>query len=121
MLKKGMINDEIIKNRMSGWYSGNINETEADKGEFAGISHKSVIPPVANEIPSLNEESIMIDILNFPGSKITERYERLKLNKRQGNMTKNRLIMKGYAEKKLITTSRGWFLLLNLTQKFSPY
>lgn len=61
--------------------------------------------------------SLLADIFLNPLSGITQRYKRLKLNAKYGNIFKNQLIAQGCIQPRKIITKKGWITLFDLTQK----
>jgi hypothetical protein len=63
------------------------------------------------------EELLVKDILDRPGSGVSERYTRLGLSAYQGNLAKGRLLNKGLIREKEVRTRTGRVKVLELTPK----
>jgi len=60
---------------------------------------------------------LLVDILEYPFSAITKRYERLGFNPKTGNQFKNQLIVEDCIRPEKIVTTKGWITLFGLKQK----
>ena len=65
------------------------------------------------------ETKLLLDILQYPNSKIVERYKRIGLNEYQGNKTQKKLVEKGLIESLTLKDLEGnyWGKTLRLTEK----
>jgi len=63
------------------------------------------------------EYRLLIDILRYPFSNITQRYKRLKLHSKLGNKCRKKLIFTKCVMPRKIITGKGWITLFELTKK----
>lgn len=122
-VQKGIITDEYIKNMMAGYFAS-TKPVASDFSKYGGISacHDNPVPKCEkSEIPYPNNKLFLIDVYEHPTSKIVERYDRLKLNVRTGNIAKNYLLYNGLITCGKITSSKGMTKILQLTAKGIDY
>ncbi|MDM8536042.1 hypothetical protein QUF70_04750, partial [Desulfobacterales bacterium HSG17] len=104
-----------------GDFPGNLKENtpvstgNALKSEFKG----GILLPVNSKEDKreLPEYRLLIDILRYPFSNITQRYKRLKLHSKLGNKCRKNLIFKKCVMPRKIITGKGWITLFELTKK----
>lgn len=110
-IKKGVVTDKAIKAKMAGYF-GYSQPLTAKFGQNGGISagHKEA------ELTDI-EKGLVIDVVNDPFRGIVNRYKRLNISTRNGNVIKKALIEKGLIKQQKIITKNGWIVLLELTKK----
>jgi len=112
-LKKGLVTDKAIKAKMGGYfgYSGLAELKESGIGGIPPGDKKKEL-----ELTNI-EERFIIEILNNPFTGIVNRYKRLKISTRNGNVVKELLIKKGIIKAKQIISKSGWIVLIEVTKK----
>jgi hypothetical protein len=111
-IKKGTVTDEILREKMIGYFS----HLHGNQALLQGVTHISKPAEVEKE-----EKILLIDILKYPFSSIVKRYEKLNLNRRKGNIIKDKLIKKGYIKPKEIKMNKGRMILFELIEKAKKY
>jgi hypothetical protein len=111
-IKKGIVTDEILRERTIRYFY----KFQANKPIVQDITRISESAKICEE-----EKVLLIDILKYPFSSITKRYEKLNLNRRKGNSIKNKLIKKGYIKPEEIKLNRGRIMLFKHTEKAQKY
>ncbi len=112
-IKKGYITDDWLRVNTPGYLPGISDGNRPAKAGYLPTDkyreeEKGKHPP---------HYTLLSDIFTDPLSSITQRYKRLKLNPKYGNIYKNRLISEGCIQQKKIITGKGWITLFELTQK----
>jgi hypothetical protein len=105
-VRKGTVTDDSIRGRMVRYFT----QLQGKQSTIQGITHISKSDRIDD-----GEKVLLIDILKYPFSSITQRYERLNLNRRKGNTIKDKLINKGYIKSEEIKLSNGRIMLFMLT------
>jgi hypothetical protein len=110
-VKKGLVTDKEVKAKMGGYF-GYSKPVTAKFGQNGGISagHKEA------ELTHI-EKGLIIDVVNDPFGGIVNRYKRLDISTRNGNVIKKSLIKKGLIKQQKIISKNGWIVLLGLTKK----
>jgi len=127
IIKKGSIDDEKLKNLMQPYFT--VSRTKEAQDELCGKFQASpengklerlydvnINDDYTKEKITKNEQKMLIDVINNPGSGIVERYNRLKLSRRKGNNTKLLLIKNDIIKEIPIITKKGKVMLLELTK-----
>jgi len=110
-IRKGLVTDKAVKEKMGG-YSGYSQPLAAKFGQNGGISagHKRA------DLTDI-ERRLVIDVINDQFGGIVNRYKRLEISTRNGNVVKKSLIKKGLIKQQKIVSKNGWIVLLELTKK----
>jgi len=111
-IKKGTMTDESIRERMVGYFYKFQGNQPLNQG-VTDISKKDIV--------NNGEKLLLIDILKFPFSSITTRYQKLNLNRRKGNAIKDWLVNQGYIQPEEIKLSNGRIMLFRLTAKAQQF
>jgi hypothetical protein len=132
-VSKGSTTDEMIKERMTGFYRNNFgysderydlsspeNQNRVIRDSLAGEKREKEGPknlPAEEEGISGMEMLMLKDILKNGFSTTTERYQRLGLNAYQGNKIKTGLDEKGLIEIRGLAVRTGRIKMFELTEK----
>jgi len=111
-IKKGVITDEILRESMIRYFG----YSQGNQPLIQDITHISKSAKIDDE-----EKILLIDILKYPFSSITKRYDKLNLNRRKGNSVKDKLLKKEYIKPEEIKLSNGRIMLFKLTEKAQQY
>ncbi len=114
-VRKGKVKDEDVEERMRSY----LQKLKAENSKFNSFR------PIYSEDNNRGkrskysdaEEKLLLDILKFPTSSITQRYKRLGLNPKYGNYYKNLLVEKEIIEPVRIITRKGFVVLFEITEK----
>jgi hypothetical protein len=118
-VEKGVITDEWLKINKGGYLShASDGKSHENEGYLRGEDIKPEIPEIGKNPPIVSPpQKLLADILHYPLSGVTERYNRLNFNARHGNQYKKMLVSEGLIETRIIKTRSGWTILFELTQK----
>jgi len=110
-IKKGSVTDEMVR-RVMARYSANSSSEKPVQ------SHQQPIPavPKTNELTDIEKE-FLIQVYKYPLNGTVQKYRRIALSRRKGNLIKQNLIKKGLIISKPILTKNGTFMLMELTDK----
>ena len=88
-----------------------------EKSKSAILIPDNINVPNRKSHLKLPKYKLLIDILKYPLSTITQRYKRLKLHSKLGNKCRKDLIAEKCILPRKIITSKGWITLFELTRK----
>lgn len=120
-VEKGKISDDEIRRRFRS-YSAESEvvrvESEVSKviSEIRGLVNKERSGGASEEL-SEEERKLLEDIACFPISGVVERYERIGLNRYQGNKVQRSLLSKGLIAWRTLSTRNGRIKVLVLTSE----
>jgi len=95
--------------------TGNKLEKESEGGLLSSVNIKKNKRKYPDK--SWPQHRLLIDILKYPFSTITQRYKRLKLYVKLGNKYRKDLISGKCVQPRKIITGKGWITLFELTRK----
>ena len=128
-LNKGTVQDQDVRRAREGWTEGFSEEILARRGppEPPAASGGEIRPSRGadkgegkkdeGEVGAGAEGLLMKDILERPGSGVSERYARLGFSAYRGNLAKSRLLKKGLVQEREVRTRSGRVKVLELTQE----
>ena len=121
-VKKGIVTDDWLRVNTPAYLSHVSEGNRPQEARYLPPHNnredgKGKHPPQKTPETLKGHHRLLVDILIEPLSGITERYKRLKLNPKYGNMHRNRLVSEGCIRPRKIITNRGWITLFDLTQK----
>lgn len=115
-VRKGAVSDEDVRKLMKRFVTENRGN-ENSQIRMSAESDKNTPREESRQQIPVNARVLLRDVHRFPGSPVTERYERTGLNAYQGNRAKERLLAEGLIREAPIPTRRGRIRSLELTEK----
>jgi hypothetical protein len=112
-VKRGMITDEWLKSNMRGYFQ---QPSDAKSDEKGGYFHGDEKEDDFRKYPKM-QESLLADIFLNPLSGVTQRYKRLGIDSKAGNLCKNEMAENNFIRQKKIIMKTGWITLFELTEK----
>lgn len=112
-VKKGMITDDWLKANMRGYFQQSSDAKSDEKGGYFQGDEKEVD---FRKYPKL-QESLLVDIFMNPLSGVTQRYKRLGIDSKAGNLCKDEMAENNFIRQKKIIMKTGWINLFELTEK----
>lgn len=110
-IKKGIVTDKMIKDRMAGYFPDTSAKSPAE-----GSNRE--IPPASENTEVLDtEREFLIQAYKHPLNGTVEKYKRLGLSRKRGHKLRQSLIEKGLLQIKSISTRTGKIVLMELTDK----
>jgi len=116
--EKGTFDDVELKRIISSYYSEyrDISGCSANPEVISVISKPDIYSPLSD-----NELIMLMDVYEHQISKITERYDRLGLNYRAGNESKDFLLKKGMISFEDVSIKNGRIKILKITDNGKDY
>ena len=112
-VKRGMITDEWLKANMRGYFQQSSDAKSDEKGGYFQGDKKE---DENRKYPKM-QERLLTDIFLNPLSGVTQRYKRLGIDSKAGNLCKNEMAENNFIRQKKIIMRTGWINLFELTDK----
>ena len=117
-IKKGNITDSDIKKHMRSYYGerDTLHHDPGNRGTIRDINGDVKKEEIETTLTDI-ERLFLEDIAKNPVSGVVARYERLRINRYQGNKIQNSLIQKGFISWRPVSTKKGRLKVLVLTDR----
>lgn len=118
-LKKGIVADQDVKEKMKGYYTriGLENPEDGFPEDVREIRPSDNKTKSSVSLLEKGSKALLEDAVGHPVSGMVERYRRLGLNSYQGNKIKKHLIEQGLVKETSINTKKGRIKVLKPTAK----
>jgi len=117
-IKKGNVTDSDVKKHMQSYSDerGTLRHDPGNRGTIRDIKGDVKEEQTETTLTDI-ERLFLVDIAKNPVSGVVARYERLGINRYQGNKTQNSLIQKGFISWRPVSTKTGRIKVLVLADK----